>query len=246
MFGLLSQKSNCYLNDIEQNQEFGFDSGRLSFGGGGGIGISNAGVSSTPPLVGSNSPTQQFDISVLSGKRDSDRYGRNLVGDIRSSYETYISGTPIGKGGQFAVDAARRYGTTITEAARGYLVTAGLPTLAQIISPTPTPKPTPTPITLPDPKEEDFFGLPVGPIDVKNNTVTKEVTKNPFELLVDVIPKLFGNAVYNPPLQNQSSGFTGLEQGTPLAESTGEGGIGIFIILAIVGVIGYFLYKRFA
>lgn len=239
MFGLLSQKSNCYLNDIEQNQEFGFDPGRLSFGGGGGIGISNAGVASTPPLVGSNSPTQQFDISVLSGKRDSDRFGKNLVGDIRSSYETYISGTPIGKGGQFAVDAARRYGTTITEAARGYLVTAGLPTLAQIISPTPTP----TPVTLPDPKKEDFFGLPVGPIDVKDNIITEE-KKNPFELLIDAIPKLFGNAVYNPPLQSQSSGFTGIEQGTPLAES-GSGNIRTYIILGVVAVIAYFLYKRF-
>lgn len=240
MFGLLSQTANYHLNEVEQYLDF--DSSRLNLnnGGGGGIGISSSGVASTPPLVGSNTPTQQFDITVLSGKRDSDRYGKNLVGDIRSSYETYISGTPIGRGGQFAVDAARRYGTTITEAARGYLVTAGLPTLAQVFTPTPTP----TPITLPDPKEEDFFPLPVGPIDVKNNPVT-EVIKTPFEVLADIIPNLFGNAVYNPPLQQQASGFTGIEQGTPLAEATGSSNIGTFVIIGVMGVIGYFLYKRF-
>lgn len=234
MFGLLSQKSKYQLNEIEQYQEFGFDPGRLSFGGGGGIGISNAGVASTPPLVGSNSPTQQFDISVLSGKRDSDRYGRNLVGDIRSSYETYISGTPIGKGGQFAVDAARRYGTTITEAARGYLVAAGLPTLAQIISPTPTPMP----IVTPDPKDQDFFPLPV-------KDQVAESTKNPFELLIDAFQRSFGNAVYNPPLQSQSSGFTGVDQGVPLAEGIG-GNIGTYVVIGVIGIIAYFLYKRFA
>lgn len=234
MFGLLSQNGNYYLNEIEQYQEFGFDAGRLSFGGGGGTGISPSGVASTPSLVGSNTPTQQFDISVLSGLKDTDKYlGKNRVKDIKETYDTYLTGNPIGRGGQYAVDAARKYGTTITEAARGYLVAAGLPTLAQIISPTSTV------VTTPDTKDEEFFPLPV------KDEVTTESTKNPFELLIDAFQRSFGNAVYNPPLQSQSSGFTGVDQGVPLAEGIG-GNIGTYIVIGVIGVIAYFLYKRFA
>ena len=224
MFGLLSQSSRYRLNNIEQYQEFGFDPGHLS--GGGGTGISQAGVSNIPALIGSNAPTQQFDISVLSGLKNSDKYlGKNRVSDIKEAYDTYLSGNPVGRGGQYAVDAARKYGTTITEAARGYLVGAGLPTLAQIISPTPTPIDT-------TPKDTT-------PVD------TTSLPKNPFELLIDAFQRAFGNAVYNPPLQNQSSGFTGVEQGTPLAESTGSN-IGTYIVIGVIGVIAYFVYKRFA
>ena len=215
MFGLLSQSSKYHLNDIEQFQELGFDSGRLSFGGGG-SGISQAGVSSIPASVGSNAPTQQFDISVLSGLKNSDKYlGKNRVSDIKEAYDTYLTGNPVGRGGQYAVDAAKKYGTSIIDAARGYLLGVGLPLLPSVTTQTQT------------------------------DTQTQKETKNPFEILADIIPKLFGNAVYNPPLQSQSSGFTGVEQGTPLAESTG-GNIGTYIVIGVIGVIAYFVYKRFA
>jgi hypothetical protein len=169
-----------------------------------------------------NAPLQNFDLSVLGGLRDSDKFlGRNRVSDIKEAYQTYISGNPIGRGGQYAVDAASRYGTDIREAARGYLVTVGLPTLANIISPT---NPTPVDTTTPD-------------------TTVKE--KNPFEVLADILPGLFGNAVYNPPLQSQTYGYTPTNTETPLTQGGGSS-IGIIVILGVVGVIGYFLYKRFA
>lgn len=226
MFGLLSQKSNCYLNDIEQYQEFGFDAGRLSFAGGSGSNIPQGNMVNTAPLIGSNAPTQQFDISALSGLKDSDKYlGKNRVSDIKEAYNTYLSGNPVGKGGQYAVDAAKKYGTTITEAARGYLVAAGLPTLAQIISSTSAPVDT----------------------NPKNTTPVDTVTpKNPFELLIDAFQRSFGNAVYNPPLQSQSSGFTGQSADVPLSEAAGGSNIGTFIIIGVISVIVYFLYKRFA
>jgi hypothetical protein len=96
-----------------------------------------------------------------------------------------------------------------------------LPTLANIISPT---NPTPVDTTKPP------------------DTTVKE--KNPFEVLADILPGLFGNAVYNPPLQSQAYGYTPTTTETPLTQ--GGGSIGIIVILGVVGVIGYFLYKRFA
>jgi hypothetical protein len=195
-------------------------------GGGGNQALSSIGVSSGGGFVSNgvattNAPLQNFNLSVLEGLRDSDKYlGKNRVSDIKEAYQTYISGNPIGRGGQYAIDAARRYGTDIREAARGYLVTAGLPTLANIISPT---NPTPVDTTTPD-------------------TTVKE--KNPFEVLADILPGLFGNAVYNPPLQSQAYGYTPATTETPLTQSGGS--IGIIVILGVVVVIGYFLYKRFA
>jgi len=190
----------------------------------GGVGLTLSGVSTISPPV-TTPPTPLFDISVLSGLRDSDKYlSKNRVSDIKEAYQTYLTGNPIGRGGQYAVDAARRYGTDIREAARGYLVTAGLPTLANIVSPT---------------------TVMSDPVDTTKppDTIVKE--KNPFEVLADILPGLFGNAVYNPPLQSQAYGYTPTTTETPLTQSGGSS-IGTFIILGIVGVIGYFLYKRFA
>jgi hypothetical protein len=187
------------------------------------IGVSSGGGFVSNGVATTNAPLQNFDLSVLGGLRDSDKYlGRNRVSDIKEAYQTYISGNPIGRGGQYAVDAASRYGTDIREAARGYLVTVGLPTLANIISPT---NPTPVDTTKPP------------------DTTVKE--KNPFEVLADILPGLFGNAVYNPPLQSQTYGYTPTTTETPLTQSGGSS-IGIIVILGVVGVIGYFLYKRFA
>ena len=232
MLGLLSQYPKNYVQSVDT-----FENSFTSINGGGFGASGNIGLASSPSLIGENRPTQQFDISVLSNLRPSDKYlGRNRVSDIRETYETYLSGNPIGKGGQYAVDAARRYGTTITEAARGYLVNAGLPTLAEIISP--IREQTTTPIRELTPVDDRNFPLPT------NQTTTTD--KNPFELLIDAFTRSFGNAVYNPPLQSQSSGFTGASTDVPLSESTGGSNIGTFIIIGVVGVIAYFLYKRFA
>jgi hypothetical protein len=234
MFGLLSQKPS---NNVARIEGIEFDTADIrplspnAFNGGG----SNFIPVTTNSQI--TTPSQNFDISVLAGLRDSDKYlGRNRVSDIKETYRTYLTGIPEGRGGQYAVDAARRYGTSIVEAARGYLVNAGLPTLADILPVTNTNVTTNNP--LPDLEEKEFFSLP----DRPNNTVTQ---KNPFEVLADILPTLFGNAVYNPPLQSQAYGYTPTTTETPLTQSGGTG-IGMIVILGAVGIIGYFLYKRFA
>lgn len=208
-----------------------------AIGSNGGNGIVTTTNVTPRPIVGENRPTQQFDISVLTGLRPQDKYlGRNLVQDIQEAYQTYITGSAVGRGGQYAVDAARRYGTTLTEAARGYLVAVGLPTLANIISPTPV-------IPLPDDlvlRDEDFFGLPV-PIG-ETIQQTQQITGNAVQILSDQLNKLFGNAVYNPPLQTQATGYTPVTT----RQAIGGSNISLYVILAVVGIAGYFLYKRFA
>lgn len=183
-------------------------------------------------LVGENRPTQQFDLSALAGLRPSDKYlGRNRVSDIEEAYRTYISGSAVGRGGQYAVDAARQYGTTITEAARGYLVAAGLPTLASVLPG--------APVSTPDtePKEEDFLPLPVSPTD----EVIKAIQR-PIEILADVFQRGFGNAVYNPPLQSQATSYTPYETGgAPVGGGMKVGG---FLILGALAIAAYFIYKR--
>ena len=201
----------------------------------GGVGLSLSGVPVASQPV-TTPPQDLFDISVLSGLRDSDKYqGKNRVSDIKEVYQTYLSGSSVGRGGTYAQDILRRYSSGLTAtygeanlqtAAKNYLESIGFPKLSQVFNSAPNPVNTSNPVAGSDP-------------------VNTPVTRNPFEILADIIPSLFGNAVYNPPLQNQSSGFTGIEQGTPLAESTG-GNIGTFIVIGVIGVIAYFLYKRFA
>lgn len=189
---------------IEQLQDGG--------GGSGGLILTNVSTSSTPV---SNPPQEAFDISVLSGLRGSDKYlGRNRVSDIKEVYQSYLAGNPIGRGGKYITDAARKYSVSFTEAARGYLLGAGL----NII-----PSATTNQVT-----------------DLK----TDVIQKNPFEILTDAFSKAFGNAVYNPPLQSQAYGYTPSEISTPITQ--GGSGLSIYIIVAIIGIIGYFLYKRFA
>lgn len=205
-------------------------------GGGGGSGISLAGVAVPAQPVGSNSPTQQFDIGALGSLRPTDRFRGNLVRDIREAYDTYLTGSPVGRGGQYAVDAARRFGTTITEAARGYLATVGLPTLASA-----------------PPAASGNGGTGTGTgngtsdlqkqiDDLKKQLDTKVEDKNPVELLLDALPAIFGQAVQNPPLQTQATGYT------PVSGDfggTSGSGIGMWLILGGVAIAGYFIYKRF-
>lgn len=186
---------------------------------GGGVGLTLTGVS-TPSQPVSNPPQELFDISVLSGLKPSDKYlGRNTASDIQEVYQSYLTNNPIGRGGKYITDAARKYSVSFTEAARGYLLGAGL----NIIPGATTNQTT----------------------DTNTNTNTNIVQKNPLEILTDAFSKAFGNAVYNPPLQQQSYGYTPQDISTPIAQSGSSGGIGLYVILAIVGIVGYFLYKRF-
>lgn len=218
MYGLLSQNSgkNLMTEIVTSDTGYGRGTGETS------LTLTSA---VNPPV--SNPPIQNFDISVLSGLKPSDKYlGRNTVSDIQSSYQTYLTGMPVGRGGQYALDAARKYGVSLVEAARGYLVGAGL-------------------TTIPSVTQTSDSGTTTGTGSGTGTTTTE--TKSPFQVLADILPSLFGNAVYNPPLQSQVYGYTPQSTQQPLTQATGGGlSIGLLIIVGVIGVIGYFVYKRFA
>ena len=220
MFGLLSQQSKLRVMAEET----------IGNVGGSGLFIDRFGLSN-PSSSLPNPLNFDFDISQI---KQAAAKGKGSEADIRSAYELFSTGQTSGKAYGYATDIQRRftpglistYGSSdIRTAAANYLDSVGLARLAQVVSPTPTPVDT-------KPKETT-------PVD------TTLLPKNPIELLIDAFQRSFGNAVYNPPLQSQSSGFTGVEQGTPLAESTGSN-IGTFVVIGVIGVIAYFLYKRFA
>lgn len=226
MFGLLSQESKLNVMAIEKS-----DNDRFLSAIGGASSVPNVPVTSTSPLK------FDFDISQINTAAAK---GKGSAADIRSAYELFSTGQTKGRAYGYATDIQHRYtpgllstygSADIRTAAANYLDSVGLPRLAQVVSPVTTPI---------DDSNQPFFPLPVPP----NNTV--KTPDNPFELLVDAFTRAFGNAVYNPPLQSQASGFTGVEQGTPLAEAAGGSNIGTFIIIGVIGVIAYFLYKRFA
>lgn len=226
MFGLLSQQSRynvLLLDGVETNLGSG-NSGNLerSFSGGGG----------SIPITTQN-PSLNFDFDISQIKQAAAK-GKGSESDIRSAYELFSTGQTSGKAYGYATDIQRRftpgllstYGSAdIRTAAANYLDSVGLARLSQVVSPTPTPVDT-------KPKETT-------PVD-------SVLPKNPFELLIDAFQRSFGNAVYNPPLQSQSSGFTGQNTDVPLSEAAGGSNIGTFIIIGVIGVIAYFLYKRFA
>ena len=184
-------------------------------------------ATATASTVTPSQPQQLFDLSVLQGLSGNQKYlGKNTVSDIQSTYQTYLTGVATGKGGQYATDSAKKYGVSIVEAARGYLVGAGIPLLSA-----PTPATTTT---------QDITDTTQDTTDTTKKPDDK-VQENPFKILAEAFASSFGNAVYNPPLQTQSTGYTPISQETPSGSN-----IGLFIILGVVGVIAYFLYKKFA
>ena len=188
-----------------------------SNGGGGGVGMTPVATSAQPVSI---PPQEIFDTSVLSGLRPSDKYlGRNTVSDIQEVYQSYLTNNPIGRGGKYITDAAKKYSVSFTEAARGYLLGAGL----NIIP-----------------------GTTATNTNTNTNVTTDTTTQNPLQILKDAFTQAFGNAVYNPPLQSQSYGYTPQDISTPVTQGGSSSGIGLYVILAIVGIVGYFLYKRFA
>lgn len=226
MFGLLSQESKLNVMAIEKS-----DNDRFLSAIGGTSSIPNVPVTSTSPLK------FDFDISQIGSAAAK---GKGSASDIKSAYELFSTGQTKGRAYGYATDIQRRYtpgliatygSSDIRTAAANYLDSVGLPRLAQIVTPTPTPI---------DDSNQPFFPLPVKPDD------TVKTPDNPFELLIDAFTRAFGNAVYNPPLQSQLSGFTGQSTDVPLSEAAGGSNIGTFIIIGVVGVIAYFLYKRFA
>jgi len=217
-----------------------YDNG--NFGGGGAFGNGGGGsgiITALTPraLVGENVPTQQFDLSVISNLRPDQKFGRNLVRDIQEAYQTYISGSAVGRGGRYASDAAAKYGTTLTEAARGYLVAAGLPTLANVLPGNPT-----TP--MPDTTGIDAVKKAQDALQKQFDEIQKGLASSPFKNLSDQLSTLFGGAVQNPPLQSQATGYTPVTTSSPIAGGA-TSNIGLYLVIGVVGVIAYFVYKRF-
>lgn len=192
----------------------------------GGVGLSNPLGVAVPSLPNAN--VKPFDISE-SALRAAEARG-NKRQDILTAYESYLTNTPVGRGGQYARDVVQKYGAAdIRAGAASYLQAAGLTFLADIVQPPPSNTVTPPPDTTTPPPPPD------------NTTPPPD---NPFKLLLDALPSFFGSGgVYNPPLQSQSYGYTP-EQ----TFDSGGGGISIMPILLLLGLaaVGYFLYKRYA
>lgn len=186
----------------------------------GAIGVANAPASAQTDL-------RQFDLSPQAIQSAVSR--GNVLSDIQSAYQTFLTGSPTGRGGRYAVSAQKQYGySSIQEAAAAYLQAAGLrfvdspQATLEIRTPAPVPK----------------------TVEAVTETV-KETVKTPFEILADVFGRAFGQAVYNPPLQSQAYGYTPERVSSPVKAGGGVN-IGLIIILAVIAIIGYFLFKRFA
>lgn len=115
--------ANLLLMDIDGGGGGLLDSGSGGYSGsGGGSFVPPASVAS---VASSSSSSFDYDLSPASFAAARSR--GNVESDVRSAYQTYVTGVPSGRGGQYAVDAQRRFGYgSIKDAAAAYLDAAGL------------------------------------------------------------------------------------------------------------------------
>lgn len=141
----------------------GTDYGGGSFGGGkvvsGGGGQTWYGVGAMP-AASAPAPSGYFDINpqtiAAAGAKG------NVASDVQSAYQTYLSGTPVGRGGTYALDNIKRgYVTNVREGAAQYLRGVGIPFIEQITQAVTAPiiDPSPAPSdsgvkTIQDPEQE--------------------------------------------------------------------------------------------
>jgi|SRR5215475_442521 len=169
---------------------------------------------STSTVATSSGSIQQFDVSP-SAIAYAQSLG-NVPSDIQSAYQTYLTGVPTGRGGEYAVSAKKKYGyATIQDAAAAYLQAAGLNFLS------PVEETTTQPIT------------------------STEQQRNPFEILADVLPKILGQAQQLPALKSQQIEYTPVQTSAPSPVSSTRS-YSSLLIIGVIAVIGYFLYKRYA
>lgn len=214
----------------------------------------------TPATSMATSPTINFDLSPIQGLSPSQKYNNNLVSDITSAYQTYVTGAPVGRGGQYAVSAQQKYGyASIADAAAGYLQAAGIPILSTTAGATGGSGTTgvvngsaSTPVvTTPD---TTGTSLGTGAADL-NSIIGQQ-----FQNLSDAFKTAFGTATYNPPLEsqyysgqpanipisdpNQLGGYTSLPPGATAA--TGGGlGLGTILIIGALAIGGWYLWKHY-
>ncbi|HEY7160491.1 MAG TPA: hypothetical protein VH815_04495 [Acidobacteriota bacterium] len=209
--------------------------------GGGESGGGNLSVA-TPVNFVATVPTFNYDLSQIGVATAKG----NKASDVQSAYQTFITGIPTGKGGQYAVSAQQKYGyASIQDAAAAYLDAAGLPRVAQAVSSAPTSTPVSDTLT------DTVKNLQDTVTNLQNSLTTPQTnTSDPFQQLIDVLPQLFGNAVYNPPLQTQATGYTPVDTSNypgvvTSAPSGATSNIGTFIIIGVVAFVAYYLYKRY-
>lgn len=174
MYGILSLQPRCRLKR-EADIDVG---GGGSYGGGysGGASYTPSPTYSAPvysaPAPASAAP--RFDTSPQSIQQAVAR--GNTQADIQSAIQTYVTGAPVGRGGQYASDAQRKYGySSIRDAAAAYLDAAGLRRLAEEI------------VSTESDVLGDFFGLP--PLDPENASDDSGVnTNNPNDATGDGNP----------------------------------------------------------
>jgi hypothetical protein len=137
----------------------------LTDGGGGYGSAEGSGTGGYTPSVSSTSASSQVSAPIVSSQpfdlSQSSVQGAvakgNSAADILSAHQTYLSGVPVGRGGQYAVDAQKRFGySSIRDAAAAYLDAAGLRRLAESLALFPVIDPEPAPddsgvITQPEP-----------------------------------------------------------------------------------------------
>jgi hypothetical protein len=218
----------------------GVDIGLGGGGGGGalsGVGSGSGGGGGLPPAL--PPPTRLFDLSPLSGKRDSDKIGGNTVADIKSALEVYNTGYSQGRGYGYAQDVMRRFGAPdIRAGAASYLQAAGLTYLADVVQDTGGGG------TGTGGGGGGDTGTGGGGTGGGGDTAKRD----PVEILSDMISKLFGNPVYNPPLQNQATGYTPISvpSGDSGSGASGGSSIGLWLVLGAAAIAAYFIYRHYS
>jgi hypothetical protein len=132
MYGSLSLRPRCYLRPALDSVDSGGYGGGSSSGGGGSsyTPVYSQPVYSAPAPAPSSAP--RYDLSPQSIQQAVAR--GNTQSDIQSAYQTFLTGTPVGRGGQYAVSAQQKYGfASLRDAAASYLDAAGLRRLAEEI-----------------------------------------------------------------------------------------------------------------
>lgn len=236
MHGILSLHPRCYAR-----REAAFDVG---YSDGGSYGGSGGGSSYTPaysapvysaPAPAPASAAPRFDTSPQSIQQAVAR--GNTQADIQSAIQTYATGAPVGRGGQYASDAQQKYGySSIRDAAAAYLDAAGLRRLAEEI------------VSTESDVLGDFFGLPR--LDPENASDDSGVNTNgpndttgdgnPFATVKDLVG-LF-EKVFAQSGSTDTPAPVVVVGDTTEGQATGGSNIGIIVVVLALGAGAFYWF----
>jgi hypothetical protein len=209
-------------------------------------------------------PTQQFDLSSIANLPATNKINGNTVGDIRDAYQVYTTGAaPAGSRVQgYVTSGMAKYGyATPQDWASAYLQAAGIPIISNLVSS----------ITGVSPGSGTTGnGSSAGPVvttPTNGTGTTSDLTgliNTQFQTLANAFQQAFGNAIYEPPLQNQYysggvpadtsiydpsqvSGFTSMpaQAAQPVQAAGGRVGLGTLLLILGLGVGAYLLYRHY-